>query len=257
MKRPTLTTTPATLVPAPGRLRFPATAGQRLRAGTIDAETLRAALREVAGDPTDCLSWLEGLLADGPALAAVTRRSYWHPNHFAKLVLHAPDDGAFRIRLHVWPEDLAGPRLGESNPHSHRWEFASTVLAGAGLDMIEYAETDRGGTPFTRYRYGGDPSDPAALRCDGSARLATVRTPKARQGTSYSCDTSVIHTVAPVGRRLVATLVYQGPHRSDSTVVYREPGLGAEQPNRPIRESEVYGLVRAVLAARRGPGARG
>lgn len=247
-----MTTTPATLVAPPGRLTFPATVAARLRAATVDAGTLRAALQPVADDPTGCLDWLEGLLADGPALAAVSHRSYWHPNHFAKLVLHVPDDGGFRIRLHVWPEDLTAPRLGESNPHSHRWEFASTVLAGAGLDMIEYTETSGAGTPYVRYRYGGDPADPAALRDDGRARLVPVRTPQARRGTSYSCDTSVIHTVAPVGQRLVATLVYQGPHRGDSTVVYREPHLDADQPNGTIRESEVYELIRAVLDARRG-----
>ncbi|MEU3625365.1 hypothetical protein AB0E54_23540 [Amycolatopsis coloradensis] len=82
----------------------------------------------------------------------------------------------FRIRLHVWPES-AEPSRGESNPHSHRWEFASTIIAGEGLHMAGFRETTEGGKAHNRYRYGADPANPAALLADGEARLEVENRP--------------------------------------------------------------------------------
>jgi hypothetical protein len=224
-------------------------------AGGAGVAALVAALRRVVAEPAGCLGWLDGLRRDDAAVAAIATRSYWHPNGFAKLILHAgagAGAGAgVRIRLHVWPA-AGAPRLGESNPHSHRWEFASTVLAGGGLDMVEYVETGTGGDAYVRHRYGADPTDRAALLRDGPVRLRPVRTPRVRLGGVYSCTTDVVHTVAPVGTGLTATLVFQGPQRTPSTVVYREPGLGDDQPNSPLTQREVRGLVGAVLDARNG-----
>lgn len=233
-------------VPVDGPL-FPALVRQRLVGADPGPAELEDAVRRVVAAPEGCLRWLAGLRWDAAEVAAVAARSYWHPNGFAKLVLHPGP--ALRIRLHVWPA-ADGVRLGESNPHSHRWEFASTVLAGGGLDMVEYAETGTGGSPYVRYRYGADPADRAALRRDGPVRLVPVRTPVARLGAVYSCDTAVVHTVAPVGAGLTATLVFQGPQRTPSTVVYREPGLGDDQPNLPLTPAEADGLLAGVLAAR-------
>jgi hypothetical protein len=226
---------------------FPALVGQGLGGADPGTADLEGAVRRVVAAPEGCLRWLDRLRSDTAEVATVAARSYWHPNGFAKLILHPGP--AVRIRLHVWPA-AAGVRLGESNPHSHRWEFASTVLAGGGLDMVEYAETATGGTPYARYRYGADPTDRAALRRDGLVRLVPVRTPVARPGAVYSCDTTVVHTVAPVGAALTATLVFQGPQRTPSTVVYRDPALGDDQPNVPLTPTEARVLLTAVLTAR-------
>ncbi len=230
-----------------GGFTFPAQVGQGLGGADPGTADLEGAVRRVVAAPEGCLRWLDGLRRDTAEVATVAARSYWHPNGFAKLILHPGP--AVRIRLHVWPA-ATGARLGESNPHSHRWEFASTVLAGGGLDMVEYAETSTGGTPYVRYRYGADPADRAALRRDGPARLVPVRTPVARPGAVYSCDTTVVHTVTPVGTALTATLVLQGPQRTPSTVVYRDPALGDDQPNLPLTSTEAHDLITAVLTAR-------
>lgn len=217
-----------------------------LRGSTVDG--LTHAVRLLASAPESIAAWLDELHR-GP-VADMARRSYWHPNGFAKLVLHVNSDPEFRIRLHVWPE-VEGQPLGESNPHSHRWDFASTVVAGAGLHMVEYVETKRGGKPFDRYRYGGDPTNPAALLHDGGAQLTRKTSPHVRFGEVYSCDINVVHTVVPIRSGLTATLVVQGPRRSSCTRVYCLPGTDAEQPNRELSEEDFRLLLKNVVTGMR------
>ncbi|ONF61893.1 hypothetical protein [Amycolatopsis keratiniphila] len=214
--------------------------------GVVGPPWLRRAAHRVQDDPGTFLAWLEAILGDEEAVREAAKRSYWHPNGFAKMVLHSSAD--FRIRLHVWPASTE-PSRGESNPHSHRWEFASTVVAGEGMHMVEYGETDEGGELHTRYWYGADPADPAALRRDGQARLRKLRAPHVRRGQVYSCDTEVVHTVRPIEAGLTATLVFQGPHRSAKTVVYCLPGQTDDQPNGEMSEEEFSLLVESVVAA--------
>ncbi|WP_181775263.1 hypothetical protein [Amycolatopsis pittospori] len=211
-----------------------------------DIPWLRAVACRIQDDPGTFLAWLEEILVDEESVRAAAKRSYWHPNGFAKIVLHASAD--FRIRLHVWP-DSEKPSRGESNPHSHRWEFASTIIVGEGMHMVEYRETTEGGKPHTRYRYGADPADPAALHADGEARLKKVYSPHVLRGEVYSCDTRIVHTVRPIDAGLTATVVIQGPHRTPTTVVYCEPGQTDDQPNGELTEADFRKLVGDVVAA--------
>lgn len=207
---------------------------------------LREVAQRVQDAPDTFLSWLEEIAQNEESVRAAAKRSYWHPNGFAKIVLHSSPD--FRIRLHVWPKSEQ-PSRGESNPHSHRWEFASTVIAGKGMHMVEYSETTEGGKHHKRYWYGTDPANPAALLADGEARLKKTGSPHVRNGEVYSCDTTIVHTVRPLDAGLTATVVIQGPHRTPTTVVYCEPGQTDDQPNGELTETDFHLLVNSVMAA--------
>jgi hypothetical protein len=209
---------------------------------------LASALDALLADRSALVAWLAQLDDDGPA-TQVAARSYWHHNGFAKLVLHSAPD--FRIRLHVWP---AGPnRRGETNPHGHRWEFASTVICGDGLRNTEYRETDAG-VPSVRYAYVGSKAG-GTLTAVGNACLAVHDRRVIRTGERYTISTETVHTVDPIGMSVVATLLVQGPPRLESTAVYCAPGEDGEQPGRPIHPGEVRQLVRAVVGALDEPGA--
>jgi hypothetical protein len=188
------------------------------------------------------LDWLTGF--DDPAQAEwVARRSYWHQNGFAKLVLRAADD--HKVRLHVWP---AGEnRLGETNPHGHRWSFASTVLAGEGLATVNYAEAATG-RPYVRYRYVGDNGE-GALTPVGNTCLVQIDEAEVRTRERYVVDTSEVHTVAPLGTSLVATLLTQGRATVEAAPVYCAPGVPVDGPVREIAPEQVRGLIRDVRAA--------
>jgi hypothetical protein len=205
-----------------------------------DTSYLSRTLAAIAGDQLSV--WLASF--DSMARAEpVARRSYWHHNGFAKLVLEVT--AAHRIRLHVWP---AGEnRLGEWNPHGHRWNFASTVVAGDGLSSTEYVESDTGRHHVLYHYVGGSGG---FLTPVGNARLAEHDTRIVRNGERYVLDTSVVHTVVPLGNSLVATLVVQGPARLDHAPVYCPPGIPVDGPIRDLGPAEVRDLVRDVLAAR-------
>ncbi|MEV6622513.1 hypothetical protein AB0M83_40425 [Amycolatopsis sp. NPDC051106] len=210
-------------------------------------DQLRATAEHIRAHRGEFAEWLRDLAADTSAVAEIAKRSYWHPNGFAKIVLHTGVEPEFRVRLHVWPESETVSR-GESNPHSHRWEFASHVLAGTGMHMVDFAETAEGGKSFRRFRYGADPANPAALVADGEVRLKRRAVPHVQGGDVYTCDTSVVHTVRPIDAGLTATVVVQGPRRTPTTVVYCEPGESDDQPNFDLTEADFDELATAVLA---------
>jgi hypothetical protein len=215
---------------------------ERLSGGRA-APDLAAGLDLLLRDRDALLGWLRSILADPTALDRVVAGSYWHPNGFAKLVLH--DGPGFRIRLHVWP--AGEDRLGEPDPHSHRWDFASTVLTGAGLRVVEFVELLSPGSPedveSIRYSYYGRslvPETKVFLRRDREFDVLT--------GARYTTVTSRIHTVAPKGNDLVATLLVQGPHTNPQAVVY---GDGLDSRNRlghVVDADAVRALVTDVAA---------
>lgn len=216
----------------------PDAVGARLAGGAGLAE-LAAALRALL-DERGLHDWLAGLVADESRLARVAAVSYWHPNGFAKLVLH--NGPGFRIRLHVWP--AGSGRRGESDPHRHRWNFASAVLVGPGLLITEHVEAERG-VPHIRCAYDGQD-----LAVERRVRLRAARSDIVSTREVYRTETDMIHTVLPRGDELVATLVLQGPHLAAATAVYG-PNGGA-QPNPrglPIVVEDVRALVSEVVAA--------
>lgn len=218
-----------------------------LACAPIGTAHLLDALGLLVHDPRLLADWLRSLRDDPDATREVAWRSYRHPNGFAKLVLHNAQP-QFCVRMHVW-----GPgsgRRGETNPHSHRWDFASTVLVGAGLTITEYAECATGGVLHERFWYGrgADPGS-SELLVDGIARLRTLGSRSIQPHGRYTTDTQAVHTVDPLGASLVATLVVQGPRRVGRTIVYRTPGAGAEQRNGILDELDVRLLVEDVLAA--------
>lgn len=206
-----------------------------------DADTM-SALATLVDDPRAVAAWL-GSLDTAEQATAIANRSYWHANGFAKLVLHV--GAGFRLRLHAWPPGQ--DRRGESNPHGHRWRFASTVLCGEGLRATHYAEA-AGGMSYVRYLYGGG-RDVGMLSPAGNATLVTTDVADVRAHDRYAVTTDTVHTVDPLGTSLVATLVVQGAPRVESTVVYCAPGQDADQPGRPIRPEDVRQLLRAVVVA--------
>jgi hypothetical protein len=194
------------------------------------ADIVRTMLREIRQAP----NWS----------AALGRNAYWHSNGFAKIkIIETP---GFCLRLHIWPP--GEHRLGEVDPHDHRWEFASWVAIGAGIQERRFevvVDDDSRGMTYTRYAYGR--ADGASyLRREGPSRLRETSVFKREPGHVYSCPPDVLHTVAPIGDGLVATVVLQGPLLEKSTVVYRCPERNGAALQDPISEQELDRLFAEV-----------
>lgn len=177
-------------------------------------------------------------------LAEVARNSYLHSNGFAKIKI--AEGHGFCARLHIWPAEKN--RLGDVNPHGHRWEFASWVAVGEGMteryfDEVEAHDPTAG--MYVRCEYGS-PGSEGRLRRRGQASLRARPKIDRPSNSIYTCTRDVVHTVAPVGDGLVATVVLQGPVRDQSTVVYVRPGREIVDHRRPITSVELYNLLGAV-----------
>ena len=210
-------------------------------------DDLATLAHDIAGSPL--LAVLLANLRHSPeALEEVARRSYWHSNGFAKIVLDADDDPEGRkLRLHIWPAATDGesPR-GESDPHGHRWDFASSVLVGEGFEVVEYDVVERDGELYGGYEY--NPRSSWGLR-GGIEMLLRPGVVRFRpRGDVYRCGTEIVHTVEPLGRGFAATLVVQGRVARSSTWVYRRRWSSYTRPL-ALQPAELGGLLDLVLDA--------
>jgi hypothetical protein len=176
--------------------------------------------------------------------AELASQAYWHSNGFAKIKM--AEAHSFCVRLHIWP---AGPdRRGEVDPHGHRWEFASWVAAGEGMSERRFepaTDPNLPGVPYTRCSYGRENGAPF-LRPAETVWLREVGEYRRTPSHVYGCDREVIHTVAPIGTGLVATVVLQGPVHPAPANVYRFSGQSFDAPQRPISPSELDQLFADV-----------
>jgi hypothetical protein len=201
---------------------------------------------------------LDGMASDLRVAADVSRRSYWHSNGFAKLVVHVNDEPGFRLRLHVWPSD-AGHGSGYENIHNHRWPFASIVLAGA-IRVEQFQEIDDfdqpGAVVCNRLIYdAAAPGRVGQLRVEGKCALRKLGRPVYPAGTVYFCDTDMLHTVARASGGTAATLMLAGAASGTDALVYqdvrREPLADTDEA---IGPDEVMALTGEALDAMRAAG---
>jgi hypothetical protein len=198
-----------------------------------------------------------GAIARDPGVAAtVARASYWHANGFAKLVLHDSSEPNFHLRLHVWAaeHETAPHWAGYYNIHTHRWEFASVILAGA-LHVDLFAEIPDLREPKSllcdKFEYiSAEPEAAGQLVPVGPQALRLTGSTDYEAGDVHYCDLRTTHAAAPVDRALTATIFVQGPTRARSALVYQENGREALQDTgATITPAEVADLVSATLAA--------
>jgi hypothetical protein len=192
-------------------------------------------------------SHLQFVLTSPDQLAEIARHAYWHVNGFVKIRLAG--NSTFCLRLHIWPP--GENRRGDTEPHSHRWDFASWIAVGPGLLETHFARTDSGdpaGNAHVHYDYGR-PADhePQLQSGHGVAWLRPVTTLQRTAGIVYDCAHSVVHTVEPLGSDLIATVLLQGPAVTGTTAVYRPYGNYAFRDlERPVGTSELAALIGAV-----------
>jgi hypothetical protein len=192
--------------------------------------------------PWELRQSLEALLGDEEELAQVAKRSAFHANGFAKVVLHLGVDCG--VRLHVW-SPRHRPGSTPPNPHGHRWEFASWVVTGA-LREVRYTEAPAGKL-FELRDYGRNPDGSIFCRPNGSVTLAPVELVDRRVGEVYRCGRSVLHTAEPVGG-LAASLVLQGQRSIGATGVYRRPGRPKNGQEPQLSPDELRLLLDDVVA---------
>jgi hypothetical protein len=122
------------------------------------------------------------------------------------------------------------------------------VAIGAGIQERRFevvADDDARGMTYTRYAYGRE-DGVSYLRRTGQSRLRETSVLHRKPGHVYSCPPEALHTVAPIGDGLVATVVLQGPLLDKPTVVYRCPKRNGAALQHSISEQELDQLFAEV-----------
>lgn len=204
----------------------------------------QAAEQLLKANPDLVLDRLRYIRGHSGHLEHVAQQSYWHANGFAKVRVIRGRTSC--LRLHVW---IPGEnRVGDVDPHGHRWEFASWIAAGEGVaeNYFRVADDVEGtGTEYTHYSYERGPGG-VELDDRGMARLQHVARRTHKAGEVYDCSLRTLHTVAPLGSGLVATVVLQGPVVTDRTSVFRRDGRPRADLERKMSAQELGRLFEQV-----------
>lgn len=150
----------------------------------------------------------------------ILKRSYYHSNHFYKIVLKIDDPVRVKYRLHYWNGDAKYTQ----NPHNHGWKFDSFIIQGA-LKDTHFVECSTSGvgvlTPCAKYRMDLTTTDDRYhTSLVGSVVLKQVGTTVYRPGDSYAYpDESKIHTSHPLTSETI-TLLRQQPQSTSENSIY-------------------------------------
>jgi hypothetical protein len=205
---------------------------------------LVAAARRLQAAPSLIRARLGRMRSDPAQLARLAGNAYRHSNGFIKVKLF--EGRGMTLRLHVWPP---GVGRGDTDPHGHRWEFASWVAAGAGIRETYFTETDvLCGRPYLLHRYGRIDGR-EFLQHLGRRGLRKDGTYERRVGIVYGCATDVVHTVEPIDDGFVATAVLQARASRPSAPVYRAVGQHSDIRHFPVEPDELGELFALVEAA--------
>lgn len=183
---------------------------------------------------------LAAILASASMQDVIARRSYWHPNGFAKLVLDKrPRAG--ELRLHVWPHDHH-----DDDIHGHAWAYESIVVAGE-LTEVAYVEAAPGeGQEMSRHSYWRVRGRQFAFDNVAQVHLSALGKQILGIGDLSGGTPHHVHRFY-ASRTPAVTLLRVGPSLAPTSAVYREtPDPPPITTPRPTTSADVRGLIDRV-----------
>jgi hypothetical protein len=142
--------------------------------------------------------------------------AYRHPNGFTKIRLASLYDYGWAVRLHVWAEQAS-----DYDIHSHRWNFASRILAGS-LTEETYALTGETGK-YSMYRCSPSANGRYSLGFQRHCDVTLVNKNTYDEGFSYERDAKTLHMAYATPGSPAVSLFVQGSEQDDFTTVISRP----------------------------------
>jgi hypothetical protein len=148
--------------------------------------------------------------------AASAVESFIHPSGFDKLVLLTGEN--FKLRLHNFhPSDVQRP---SENIHTHRWEFASSILYG--YFVADFYELDENGEEERlHYQYHSE----TGMERKGAKTLAKYETRIHSKGSSYFLPCDLMHSIVDVAPTGAVSLIATGFTNGLTTEVFAKEEL--------------------------------
>jgi hypothetical protein len=204
-------------------------------------ETLEALLDTIVsgGQLRDYL--VSSRTRDGLARIARHGAPEAHPNGFSCVAV-AFRPSRWRLRLHLWTRPAK-----QADIHSHRWNFASRLLAGSLSTRSYRAHPEPG--DHLQFACGRSAAHGYTFRCMGSCRVSQTGERTYRAGDAYGQDWRGLHTVDPAALPAM-TVVLQGKDLADeSTVVTRgDVKSSSEVPIMPLTVEQIRQVIDLALA---------
>jgi hypothetical protein len=160
-------------------------------------DTDRASLRYCQASFTrEILRVSTAIMSEPPEslwLRQVSQQSHVHGTGFYKLLLGDTLCDRFRIRLHLWPQQMHGQ--SPLNIHDHRYDFVSAILAGEMTNVVW--QLDRNGQQRQKYIYSPRVGGRYGMRRKGVETLSVSESVRLSAGEIYRCDAAQLHFTEP------------------------------------------------------------
>lgn len=156
------------------------------------------------------------ILSSEKNLQYIAERSYFHGNGFLKIVLL---DNFYKIRLHIWFEGISA----EENIHSHRWDFASHILAGTLHSEIwqETQNMDDQVHHLDCYLYTAKTGfSPPKSKYIGKKYLIKLRDDQFYAGNTYFMYKNNLHRIKANYSSFIATIICTLPTQTTDNLLF-------------------------------------
>jgi hypothetical protein len=158
--------------------------------------------------------YIHNLLSHHPGCADDMPLAYRHPNGFTKIRLMTRKECEWAVRLHVWAEGAS-----DYDIHSHRWDFASRIVAGS-LTEETYDLTSESGE-HAKYRCAPSIEGRYDLKFENSCGVHLASRNMYTQGASYERDATTLHMAYAQPSSRAVSVFIQGQERVAFTTVIR------------------------------------
>jgi hypothetical protein len=148
--------------------------------------------------------------------------AYRHPNGFTKIRLASLSDYGWAVRLHVWDR-----KSSDCDIHSHRWNFASRILAGTLTE--ETYELAIGTGEYAAYHCAPSVAGRYSLEFRQNCDVRLINRDQYGRGASYHRDAETLHMAYISSASQGVTLFIQGSERASSTRVIRRSTSNTEK----------------------------
>lgn len=193
------------------------------------------------------------ILNDKEKLDKISKRSYYHVNHFYKIVLH--EDNDYIYRLHIWKcLDF------EQNPHSHGWDFESKIIKGKFIHS-KFNETKQeefcslnkkilsydNGIIYDKYNILLNISNGSSnIELIGNVMLTENYKEELNEGEKYNVTSKEIHKFIPCENNSI-TIIKESKLKDSTASIYSMSTIKKEERRPNITREELIYLLNSII----------
>ncbi len=200
--------------------------------------------------------FIKNLITDKNSLDLISKSSFIHTTGVIKLILFTNGRSFPELRIHIWKQGFNRElnNLYKYDIHDHRWSYSSNVIIGNIQHNLYSENVSEGEIEKFHYYLFTSLNSLHQNKIDyiGTMGLCKVHSIKMNEGSIYSLDRNIIHSIYPRDDNLCATLMIRQPYLSNVTRIFstsKKP-LNLQSGNIPrISANEIQSILTNLLAS--------